>query len=61
MLISHDGGATWQRTLVTPNARLGVPTLGWQDAQTARVSFDTNTIWTTLDAGLHWTPTIVNP
>jgi len=63
--VTNDGGATWHTTLkpsASPTtARTYRPTLGWQDAKTARVSFHTDAIWTTRDSGRSWTRHLVSP
>jgi hypothetical protein len=59
VIVTRDGGLTWRSTLVTtrapsPGANLR-PLVGWQDAQTGRASFNTNSIWSTRDGGRTWT------
>jgi photosystem II stability/assembly factor-like uncharacterized protein len=65
VVITDDGGATWHTTLQPsePPTRASAypPTLGWQDAKTARVSFNTDAIWTTRDSGRSWTRHLVSP
>src|SRR5205823_1010972 len=59
VVVSNDGGTTWHTTLQPAaqptTASTYRPTLGWQDATTARVSFNTDAIWTTRDSGRSWT------
>jgi hypothetical protein len=62
--VTHDGGLTWRATLVrsSTSAEDGLnPSLGWEDARTARVSFNTKFIWTTRDGGRSWTRDRVTP
>ena len=61
VLVSDDHGMTWRAALHPPLTASEVVTLGWEDSTTARVSFNTNTIWTTRDAGLAWTANQVTP
>ena len=64
VIVTHDGGRTWRSALVarpasrTANLR---PSIGWQDAHTGRVSFNTKFIWTTRDGGDTWTEDRVTP
>lgn len=59
VIVSNDGGNTWHTTLrptaAPTRATSFAPSLGWQDAKTARVSFNTGDIWTTRDGGRSWT------
>jgi hypothetical protein len=65
VVVTNDGGVTWHTTLrpVAPATRETAhpPSLGWQDANSARVSFNTNAIWTTRDGGRSWTRHLVSP
>jgi photosystem II stability/assembly factor-like uncharacterized protein len=65
VVVTNDGGATWDTTLRTSSAPTSAsafpPTLGWQDAKTARVSFNTDAIWTTRNGGRSWTRHLVSP
>ncbi len=61
VLVSNDGGTTWRRTLSPTRAATIGPSLGWQDATTARASFNTDSIWTTRDGGRSWTEDRVGP
>jgi photosystem II stability/assembly factor-like uncharacterized protein len=64
VIVTHDGGRTWRSALVarpaSRTANLG-PSIGWQDAHTGRVSFNTKFIWTTRDGGDTWTEDRVTP
>ena len=59
VLVSTDGGDTWRTTLDTPRRTGDSLQLGWETSQTARVTFDTGSIWTTRDGGAHWTENAV--
>jgi len=65
VVVTNDGGKTWHTTLqpsIRPSAASTYPpSLGWQDANTARVSFNTDAIWTTRDGGRSWTRQLVGP
>jgi photosystem II stability/assembly factor-like uncharacterized protein len=65
VVVTNDGGETWHTTLRPSGAPTAAstypPTLGWQDAKTARVSFNTDAIWTTRDGGRSWTRHLVSP
>jgi hypothetical protein len=61
VLISDDQGATWRAAFRSPLTASDVVTLGWEDSTTARVSFSSDTIWTTRNAGLDWTGDLVTP
>jgi photosystem II stability/assembly factor-like uncharacterized protein len=61
VLVSSDGGSTWRTTLHAPRRTGDSLALGWETSQTARVTFDTPSIWTTRDAGAHWTRNAVAP
>jgi photosystem II stability/assembly factor-like uncharacterized protein len=65
VLVSHDGGITWARTLELRRPLSSTNSfdavLGWQNDRTARVSFNTNAIWTTRDGGRTWTENRVAP
>jgi photosystem II stability/assembly factor-like uncharacterized protein len=61
VLISDDGGETWRAAFHPPLTASDLVTLGWEDSTTARVSFNTDTIWTTRDAGVDWTGNRVTP
>jgi hypothetical protein len=65
ILVSNDGGITWRRTLTRRRSSSTTnrfnPLLGWQDAHTARASFNSNAIWTTRDDGRSWTENRVAP
>jgi hypothetical protein len=61
VLVSADRGVTWRAAFHPPLTGSNVVTLGWEDSNTARVSFNTDTIWTTHDAGLAWTANQVTP
>lgn len=53
---STDGGATWNPVVLPGLA--GARWLGFESLTDARVvSGDGSTVWTTHDAGAHWTPT----
>jgi photosystem II stability/assembly factor-like uncharacterized protein len=65
VVVTNDGGKTWH-TMLQPSIRPSAastypPSLGWQDANTARVSFNTDAIWTTHDGGRSWTRQLVGP
>jgi hypothetical protein len=61
VMVSHDGGVTWQTTLRAPRNANDLVTLGWENAQTARASFNTDTIWTTRDGARGWTHNTITP
>jgi BNR/Asp-box repeat len=61
VLVSRDGGRTWHTTLRAAARGSGAVTLGWENATTARASFDSDAIWTTRDGGLDWTRNPVTP
>ena len=61
VLVSDDRGVTWRAAFHPPLTTSEMVTLGWEDSTTARVSFNTDTIWTTRDAGLAWTGNRVTP
>jgi photosystem II stability/assembly factor-like uncharacterized protein len=61
VLASTDGGNTWRTTLYAPRLTGDSLLLGWESSQTARVTFDTGSIWTTRDAGARWTKNAVAP
>jgi photosystem II stability/assembly factor-like uncharacterized protein len=63
--VTNDGGSTWRTPLdhavaATAAASLN-PSIGFEDTTTARVSFNTDSIWTTRDRGRTWTPDSVTP
>jgi photosystem II stability/assembly factor-like uncharacterized protein len=65
VIVTHDAGRTWRSTLVTSlvssrTANSG-PIVGWQNAHTGRVSFDTDSMWTTRDGGDTWSEDRVTP
>jgi photosystem II stability/assembly factor-like uncharacterized protein len=65
LIVTHDGGRTWRSALVASPAasRTGTltPSVGWQDANTGRASFNTKFIWTTRDGGRSWIRDRVTP
>jgi len=61
VLVSDDQGATWRAAFRPPLTASDLVTLGWEDSTTARVSFSSDTIWTTRNAGLDWTGNQVTP
>jgi hypothetical protein len=65
VLVTNDGGRSWRTTLTvatTPSGPDGFyRSLGWQDAHTGRVSFNTDAIWTTRDGGRSWKPDRITP
>jgi photosystem II stability/assembly factor-like uncharacterized protein len=65
VVVTNDGGRTWRTTLDHATAATAVanfsPSIGFEDTTTARVSFNTASIWTTRNSGRTWTPDTVTP
>jgi photosystem II stability/assembly factor-like uncharacterized protein len=64
VVVTNDGGSTWRTTLDHTAASAAAnlsPSIGFEDATTARASFNTASIWTTRDRGQTWTPDTVTP
>ena len=66
VVVTHDNGITWRATLTPVSAALArtaefTPSIGWENENTARVSFNTDAIWTTRDRGQSWTQNNVTP